>query len=108
MEGAAMDVVFDVLTLLGFRVHVSVTYWNYIVTVKHPVMNGRERDVRHTIESPDEIRQSRRDPTVYLFYHTQSLGRWVCAVVKRLDGDGFLVTAYPTDAIKEGIRIWPR
>lgn len=103
-----MDVVFDVLTVLGFRVHVTVAYWNYIVAVKHPVMNGHESDVHDALASPDEIRQSRSDPTVYLFYQTRSLGRWVCAVVKRLDGDGFLVTAYVTDAIKEGTRIWPR
>jgi hypothetical protein len=25
-----------------------------------------------------------------------------------LDGDGFLVTAYPCDKIKEGDRVWPR
>ena len=103
-----MDVVFDVPTLLGFRVRVTVAYWEYIVAVKHPVMKGHESDVQHALESPDEIRQSRSDPTVYLFYCAQRLGRWICAVVKRLDGDGFLITAYPTDAIKEGVRIWPR
>ena len=103
-----MDVAFDVLTLLGFRVHVTATYWNYIVAVKHPVMSGRENDVQHALESPDEIRQSRSDPTVYLFYHTQNLDDGFVLSSRRLDGDGFLITAYLTDAIKEGIRIWPR
>jgi len=28
---------------------------------------------------------------------------WVVAVTKRLNGDGFLITAYQTDAIKEGV-----
>ena len=28
------------------------------------------------------------------------------AVAKRLNGEGFLITAYPTDAIKEGEQIW--
>jgi len=27
----------------------------------------------------------------------------VCAVTKRLEKEGFLITAYPTDAIKEGV-----
>lgn len=27
---------------------------------------------------------------------------------KRLNGDGFLITTYPTDAIKEGERIWSK
>ncbi len=33
-------------------------------------------------------------------------GRWICAVVKRLNGEAFLITTYPTDAIKEGEPIW--
>jgi hypothetical protein len=32
--------------------------------------------------------------------------RWTCVVVKRTDNEAFLVTAYPTDAIKEGVRTW--
>ncbi len=47
------DLLFDVLTPLGFRVRVTRTYWELIITVKHP-----------------------------------------------------LITTYPTDAIKEGVRIW--
>jgi len=34
--------------------------------------------------------------------------RWICAVTKKLNGDGFLITTYPTDRIKEGKRIWHR
>jgi hypothetical protein len=60
------------------------------------------------LENPSEIRLSRSDPAVYLFYRPERIGRWVCAVAKRLDGEGFLITAYPTDAIKEGERIWPK
>ena len=102
------EFLFEVLTPLGFRVHVTLTYWELIVTVKHPVMAGREADVRETLEQPDEIRLSRSDSTVYLFYRAMKAGRWVCAVSKRLDGEGFLITAYPTDVIKEGVKIWPR
>ena len=99
---------FDVVTPLGFRVRVSRRYWDF-VTEKHPVMSGREGDVRVTLEKPDEVRQSRQDPEVYLFYHGQGLRRWVCAVAKRLDETtGHLVTAYPTDAIKQGERVWPK
>jgi len=34
--------------------------------------------------------------------------RWVCAVARQLDEESFLITTYPTDAIKEGVKIWPR
>jgi len=29
-------------------------------------------------------------------------------VSKRRNGDGFLITTYVTDAIKEGVQIWPK
>ena len=104
----AGNMLFEVLTLLGFRVRVSRSYWELIVTIKHPVMVGRESEVMAALENPDEIRLSRGDPTVYLFYVLERVGRWVCAVAKRLDGEGFLITTYPTDAVKEGVRIWPK
>jgi hypothetical protein len=102
------DLLFEVLTPLGFRVRVSHSYWELIVTIKHPVMAGREWDVKETLVNPEEIRRSRSDPAVYLFYSSERQGRWVCAVARQLNGDGFLITTYPTDAIKEGVRVWPK
>jgi hypothetical protein len=102
------DAFFEVMTPLGFRVRVSRSHWKLIITVKHPVMAGRELDVKETLEKPDEIRLSRSDPAVYLFYSSQHKGRWVCVVTRRLNEEGFLITTYLTDAIKEGVRIWPK
>ena len=104
----AKGFLFDVMTPLGFRVRVSQSYWNVITTVKHPVMKGHEREVENVLTKPEEIRRSKADSSVYLFYKTQSIGRWVCAVSKENEGDGFLITAYPTDSIKTGEKIWPR
>ena len=73
-----------------------------IATVKHPVMAGRDGSVKLALESPDEARQSRTDPAVLLFFKAETPKRWTCAVIKRTDNAAFLVTAYPTDAIKEG------
>jgi hypothetical protein len=60
------------------------------------------------IEEPDEVRRSRRDPAVLLFYRSDARRGWVVAVTKHDGADGFLVTAYRTDAIKEGERLWPK
>ena len=102
------DLLFEVPTPLGFRVRVTHTYWEVIITVKHPIMVGREDDVQETLKNPIEIRESRSDPSVYLFYKTERTGRWVCAVTRQLDSEGFLITTSPTDSIKEGRRIWPK
>jgi len=106
-DPSVSEIYFEVETPLSFRVRVTAAYWDLIVTVKHPVMNGREDAVKLALTAPDEVRVSRSDGDVYLFYKTERNRRWVCAVAKRLNGDGFLITAYVTDAVKEGEKIWP-
>ena len=99
---------FEVLTPLGFPVRVTRERWTLITTVKHPIMAGREDVVKTTLEHPEQVRQSRSDPQILLFYQAEGTSRWVCAVAKRATDHGFLITAYPTDAIKEGTQIWPK
>lgn len=83
-------------------------YWATIVA-KHPDLAGRTEDVQATLRAPEQVRQSRRDPAVLLFYRAEAgRGRWVVAVAKQAGHDGFLITAYRTDAIKEGKRLWPK
>src|SRR5205085_5405300 len=94
---------------LGLRVRVTRDRRELIVTVKQPVMATRETDVQQTLQFPEEVRQSQTDVTVLLFYRSERIDRWTCAVIKRVDNDdAFLITAYPTDAIKEGETIWTR
>jgi hypothetical protein len=62
--------------------------------------------VRLALSDPSEIRRSSRDAEVLLFYWIRREERWVVAVARRLNKDGFLITAYQTDAIKEGETIW--
>ena len=105
---AAADILFESDTPLGFRVRVDKARWELIIREKHPAINGRELDGKLALESPHEVRQSKSDISVLLFYKEEGLKRWVCAVTKRSKQDGFLITAYPTDAIKEGSKIWPK
>ncbi len=102
------DILFTVATPLGFSVRTTAEYWEFIVTIKHPAMQNRMADVQRTLGDPDEIRLSQTDPQVYLFYRGDGAKRWVCAVARRLNGEGFLITAYRTSAIKGGEPIWQR
>ena len=78
-----------------FKVRVTRAYWNLIVTIKHPVMAGREKQVTDTLQNPREIRQSKSDPNVYLFYKgRRGLSVGLCAVSKRVNSEGFLVWQY--------------
>lgn len=96
---------FEVLTPLGFTVRTSETYWQKLIG-KHPDIEDLLELIQQALTSPDEIRRSSRDPKVLLFYLTLKEKRWIVAVARRLNGDGFLITAYQTDAIKEGETIW--
>jgi hypothetical protein len=69
------EVLFEAHTPLGFLVRVSRARWELITTVKHPVMAGRESSVKTTLENPDEVRQSRIDPEVLLFYKSEAARR---------------------------------
>lgn len=107
MEPSPADaVLFVVMTPLGFSVRTTHGYWTLISTIKHPVMRGCVEDVRTTLANPDEVRASRSDPSVLLFYRTDGDRRWVCAVAKQAGDLSFLVTAYRTRAIKEGAILW--
>jgi hypothetical protein len=64
----ASDCLFEVLTPLGFRARVTAARWKLIINAKHPVMAGREPLVKTALEAPDEVRQSRVDAQVLLFY----------------------------------------
>lgn len=41
-------------------------------------------------------------------YRREGPKRWLCAIAKKVQSDGFLVTAYPTESIKEGELIWSK
>ena len=50
--------------------------------------------------------RSQEDPTVHLYYGADP-PYYICVVVKHLNKEGFIITTYRTDVIKEGERLWP-
>lgn len=102
--GLEEKIYFAVRTPLNIEVKTTVDYWEYLVTVKHPIMKGKEDTVKTLLQFPDEIRQSKTEHDIFLYY--KQLDRLYCAVVKHFKMEGFLITAYPTDKKKEGEIIW--
>ena len=103
--GEESQILFEVMNPLGFTVRTTAAYRSLIES-KHPKLRGRVQEIVHVLTCPDRICQSRHDTAVYLLYRADQ-SRYLCAVVKRLDGEGFLITAYPCDKIKEGESVWP-
>ena len=99
---------FVVKSRLGFSVRTTRGYWALITTVKHPNLAGKETAVIRTLTAPDQVRKSRVDDSVYLFYRKVSK-RYLCVVVKRTaERRGFIMTAHVTEKIKEGRVVWKR
>lgn len=90
------ELLFEVVSKLDRRIRVSKSYWDYIVNVKHPSMRGLDEFVRSSLTEPVEIRRSKRDRSVHLYYGRFEAKLLVCTLVKFLNGDGFVITAYLT------------
>lgn len=101
------DLIIDIDTPLGFKVRCSKKYWDETILLKHPILKDRINNVRKALSNPVSIRKSKKDDTVLLFYAEEN-PRWICAVIKDKKEYGFLITAYPTDSIKEGEEIWKK
>jgi hypothetical protein len=78
----------------------------------HPEMTEAISHLAETLASPDTIVRSRTDATVELFYRhypsTVVTSKFLCIVVKALPDDNFIITAYYTDTIKQGARLWEK
>ena len=75
-------------------------------------MLGQENKITETLLSPEAVVQSLSDEKIkmyYRFYHGLVVGeKYLCVIVKFQDEDAFIVTAYFTDQIKEGVVLWKR
>jgi hypothetical protein len=79
--------------------------------LEHPEMAGLESAIGEALAEPDRVVQSLADAQVRLYYRwlsgTSVGDKHLCVVVKYLADDAFVVTAYLTDSIKKGTRLWP-
>ena len=71
------EILFTASTPLGFQVRVTRAYWEIIVTVKHPVMEGREEDVK------------RRWKTLTKSVRASQMKAYICFIGKNVKSDGF-------------------
>ena len=78
----------------------------------HAEMVEMANELEQVLQMPSEVRRSRSDDDVKLFYEfytqTQVGGKWLCVVVKYLPDDAFVITAYLTDTVKAGESLWPK
>ena len=98
------EIYFEITTPLRVKIRTTKQYWDYLINIKHKVMEGKKKIVKEVLFDPDEIRKSRTDKDVFLYY--KKIDKLYCVVTKHEGEEGFLITAYPTDKVKEGEVIW--
>jgi len=78
----------------------------------HPEMSNQIAKVRETLLNPDIIIRSKTDTEAELFYRDYNITpvtkKYLCVVVKSILEDLFIITAYFTDSIKRGERLWEK
>jgi hypothetical protein len=99
------ELLFEVTSKLGTRIHLTREYWEIVATKKHPSVAGLLNEARLALIDPFEVRRSRQDPTIFLYYRKLN-AKFICAVAKHLNDDGFVVTVYITQKIKRGEVRW--
>ena len=96
---------FKINTPIGLNIRTTSDYWG-LIQIKHPEVKDKLMLIKETLKMPDLITKSKIDSNVLLFYKRIN-NHWICVVAKSLEIDGFIITAYITDKIKEGIKVWP-
>ena len=90
-------------TILGKAVELTQERKKYFLD-KHPELKPHFSKIKIVLEKPDEIRVSKQDDLVLLFYrHFDKIlsGKYVVVVIK-INARNFIVTAHITDKIKAG------
>jgi hypothetical protein len=93
----------------GHRVRLTDERLAHIL--EHAEMKDVAAEIERVLQQPQVVRRSRSDEAVRLFYefYAQTIvgGKWLCLVVKYVENDAFVVTAYLTGKPKAGEHLWP-
>jgi len=100
--------IFQITTKLDKLVILDERRYEHILD--HTEMKNQIERVKETLRSPEEIRESIYDKSIWLFYKfypkTPVTKKYMLVVVKVLNSKGFIITAFYTDEIKKGELVW--
>ena len=101
-----MKILVDVF---GHKVELSNERWKHIV-LEHPEVEEYRGKIEEVLQSPDVVKESKRDKSVELYYkyYPEILGGKYLLVVAKIKPPCFVVTMYVTDRIKKGVVVWKR
>ncbi len=101
------QIFFKVNSALNKTLKTTNSYWQKIISIKHPSINGKEREVQKVLQYPEIVKVSKSDKKVFLYYR-KYLKYYLCVVARHENGNGFIITVYITNKLKEGVVIWKK
>ena len=96
---------FEVESKVKKKISISNEHWKHISEIKHPEVSGLEDEIKQTLIIPIEIKRRNSDRNIYLYY-SKYKSKFLCVVIRHLNGNGFVITAYITSKIKKGEILW--
>lgn len=98
------EIMFEVTSSLNCEVRMTNEQWEKI-RLKHPKLEDKINKIIYCLQKPEILRKSIYDPRTYLNYIKEDQ-YWLVAIYKKLNGYGFIKTAYITAKIKKGEELW--
>lgn len=99
-----------VISKLGKVISLDQARWKHVLG--HPEMRSQRYRIKQSLVDPDEIRKSERSSDIWLFYKlyakTPVTQKFMLVIVKLMNGEGFIVTAFFTDKMKKGDLVWKK
>jgi len=96
-----MNLIFEIVDKMGKEIRLTKERWNHIMK-KHPEVQHEEL-IKETLQKPDKITDIHDDETIkyyYKYYKHRTLDKYLLVLVKYLNGEGYVLSAYYEDKIK--------
>jgi len=101
-------IIFEMISKLNKRICLNKERSIHILS--RVEMKNQENKIKETLTSPNEIRESLKDKSIWIYYKKYSktpvTQKYMLVVVKVLNNEGEVITAFFTDRIKKGEIIW--
>lgn len=96
-----MDYVFEIIDKTGRKIRLTKKQWSHI-TKKHSDLSGKEEQIKRILKKPDLVLLHKFDENMGNYYKYNKKEKvYLLIVVKYLNGEGFIVTAFYTQQIKK-------
>ncbi len=95
-----MDHIFEIIDKTGRRIRLTKERWQHLA--KHPDIMNKLEDLQFVLQHPLKITDYSLDENIKYYYHyfkQREMTKYLRIIVKYLNGEGFIITAYFVETI---------